>query len=235
MLPARCGRSILDKRVHHESLHRCPNLLFSPLIDCFMSQQSCLRACGSTDLHICSSHRAILFFFFFWERHKTSLSDWLLLRGPWIGHTHWLDLCGGKHPFLRIRSSLMQSMGEKSRKDYIEWVVSVELLSARSLDAQALKLCLPIQSGEHTQTNWQGSVLILRLVSPPFSLSLSVAADYDVHSLLSSWFWLASNQWRAPVSYSPCYCSPDHTRVHYWIPPLFRGDWLFFIQLTPEK
>lgn len=164
----------------------------------------------------------LLFLFFWWTAHKTCLSDWLVLRGRWIRRTHWLDLCwGGKQPFLRIRFSLIQSMGEKRSKENTERVVLLlELLSVKSLDAHVLNLYFPIQRGEHTQTSWQGSLLILRLVSPPFSPLLSVATDYDVHSLLSSWFWLASNQWRAPVSCSPCYCCPDYTRVHYWISSL---------------
>lgn len=153
--------------------------------------------------------------FFWWTAHKTGLSDWLVLRRLWIRCTRRLDRCwGGKQPFLRIRFSLMQSMGEKRSKENAEWVVLVEFLSGKSPGAQVLNLYFPIQRGEHT--SWQGSLLILRLVSPPFSSSLSVAADYDVHSFLSSWFWLASNQWRAPVSCTPCYYCPDYIRVHYW-------------------
>lgn len=169
-----------------------------------------------------------ILFSFLWTAHKTSLSDWLVLRGLWIRRTHWLDLCwGGKQTFLRIRFSLMRSMGEQRSKENTQWVVWVELLSVKSLDAQVLELYFfPVQSKEHTRTSWQGSLLILCLVSPPFSLSLSVGADYDVHSLLSSWFWLVCNQRRAPVSYRPCCCSPDYIRVHYCISSLFGGVWL---------
>lgn len=48
-----------------------------------------------------------------------------------------------------------------------------------------------------------------------FSFAPSVAADYDVHSLLSPRLRLASNQRPALHSYSPCYCSPDHSRAHH--------------------
>lgn len=59
-----------------------------------------------------------LFFFFWWTAHKTGLSDWLMLRGLWIRCTCRLDRCwGGKQTFLRIRFSLMQSMGEKRSKE----------------------------------------------------------------------------------------------------------------------
>lgn len=161
------------------------------------------------------------FFFFLWTAHETCLSDWLVLRGQWIRRTHWLDLCwGGKQTFLRIRFSLIQSMGKRSKENTERVVLLLELLSVKSLDVLVLNLYFPIQRGVHTQTSWQGSLLILRLDSPPFSLPLSVAADYDVHSLLSSWFWLASNQWWAPVSCSPCYCCPDYTRVHCWFSSL---------------
>lgn len=119
----------------------------------------------------------------------------------------WIFVGMGKQPFLRIRFSLMQSMGEHGSKENTQWVVWVELLPVKSLDAQVLELYFfPVQS-EDEQTRFcldfsPGLTFIL-------SLSLSVAADYDVHSLLSSWFWLASNQRQAPVSYHPCYCSPD--------------------------
>lgn len=119
----------------------------------------------------------------------------------------WIFVGMGKQPFLRIRFSLMQSMGEHGSKENTQWVVWVELLPVKSLDAQVLELYFfPVQS-EDELTRFcldfsPGLTFIL-------SLSLSVAADYDVHSLLSSWFWLASNQQQAPVSYHPCYCSPD--------------------------
>lgn len=126
----------------------------------------------------------------------------------------------------------MRSMGEQRSKENTQWVVWVELLSVKSLDAQVLELYFfPVQSKEHTRTSWQGSLLILCLVSPPFSLSLSVGADYDVHSLLSSWFWLVCNQRRAPVSYRPCCCSPDYIRVHYCISSFFRGVWLLLVEI----
>lgn len=142
MLPARCGRSILEERVHCESPHCCPSLLFSCLTDCFTSQQFCWGASGPADLHICSSRQCHpLFFFFLWTVHETCLSDWLVLRGRWIQRTHWLDLCwGGKQPFLRIRFSLIQSMGKRS-KENIEWVVLLlELLLVKFLDVHVLNL-----------------------------------------------------------------------------------------------
>lgn len=169
-------------------------------------------------LRVPSSH---LFFFFLWTAHETYLSDWLVLRGLWIWRTQWLDLCwGGKQPFLRIRFSLIQSMGRRSKENTERVVLLLELLSIKSLDVHILNLYFPVQWAVHTQTSSQGSLLILRLDSPPFSLPLSVAAEYDVHSLLSSWFWLASNQWWAPVSCCPCYCCPDYTRMDCWVSSL---------------
>lgn len=166
-------RSILQERVHCESPHCCSNLLFSPLIDCFVSQQFWLGACGSADLHICSSQRCHPFLFFFCGQH---IRRCYLIGSCWedCGYgapTDWIFVGMGKQPFLRIRFSLMQSTGEHGSKENTQWVVSVELLSVKSLDAQVLELhFFPVQSEEHTRTSWQGSVLILRLVSPSFSL-----------------------------------------------------------------
>lgn len=202
------GWSILQERVHCESPHCCSNLLFSPLIDCFMSQHFCLGACGSADLHICSSQWCHPFLFFYGQHIRHSY----LIGSCWedCGYgapADWIFVGMGKQPFLRIRFSLMQSMGEHGSKENTQWVVWVELLPVKSLDSQGLELYFfPVQS-EAELTRFcldfsPGLTFIL-------SLSLSVAADYDVHSLLSSWFWLASNQRQAPVSDHPCYYSPD--------------------------
>lgn len=77
----------------------------------------------------------------------------------------------------------------------------VELLSVPDLSVcvLALKLYFPSQRGEHTKTTWQFSFFIFRLNSTPFSL----AADYDVHSLLSALLWLASNQLPTLHCHSP--------------------------------
>ena len=77
------------------------------------------------------------------------------------------------------------------------------------------------QSREHTKTTEQCSLLIFWT---SFSLYVSVAADYDVHSLLSAWLWLASNQRPALHCHSPCSHFPDHSRTHYC---------LFFLDSDP--
>lgn len=107
-------------------------------------------------------------------------------------------------------------MGEKGEKKRNRGqVVLLELLSVSdlSLHTLALKLYFPGQRGKHTKTTWQCSFFIFRLNWTPFSLSFSVAADYDVHSLLSAWLQLASNQRPALHCYSPCTRSPDHSRT----------------------
>lgn len=68
----------------------------------------------------------------------------------------------------------------------------------------ALKLYFPSQRGMYTKTTWQCSFFIFRLNWTPFTLSFSAAADYDVHSLLSAWLRLASNQRPALHCCSPC-------------------------------
>lgn len=81
------------------------------------------------------------FFFFLWTVHETCLSDWLVLRGRWIQRTHWLDLCwGGKQPFLRIRFSLIQSMGKRSKENIERVGLLLELLLVRFLDVHVLNL-----------------------------------------------------------------------------------------------
>lgn len=84
---------------------------------------------------------SLLFFFFLWTVHETCLSDWLVLRGRWIQRTHWLDLCwGGKQPFLRIRFSLIQSMGKRSKENIERVGLLLELLLVRFLDVHVLNL-----------------------------------------------------------------------------------------------
>lgn len=162
---------------------------------------------------------SFFFFFFMWTAHETCLSDWLVLRGRWIRRNHWLDLCwGGKQPFLRIRFSLIQSVG-KSKENTERVVLLLELLWVKSLDLHVLNLYF--QSNVECTHRQADKVLFWFYAwTHLHSLCPCLAADYDVHSLLSSWFWLASNQWWAPVSGSPCYCWPDYPRVHCWVSSL---------------
>lgn len=122
-----------------------------------------------------------ILFSFLWTAHKTSLSDWLVLRGLWIWRTHWLDLCwGGKQPFLRIRFSLMLSMGEKRSKENTQWVVWVELLLVKSLDAQVLELYF------FSSPKWRAHADKLTRFSLDFTPGLTSILSVLV---CSSWLW----------------------------------------------
>lgn len=75
---------------------------------------------------------AILFFFFCGQHIRHSY----LIGSCWedCGYgapADWIFVGMGKQPFLRIRFSLMQSMGEHGSKENTQWVVWVELLPSQ--------------------------------------------------------------------------------------------------------
>lgn len=147
-----------------------------------------------------------------WLAHvERTVSTTSPLIGPWVG---WR--AAGAVAMALIHTRLW-GRRERERERNAGRVMLLGLLSVSdlSLHMLALKLYFPSQSGKHTKTTWQCSFFIFRLNWTSFSLSFSVAADYDVHSLLSAWLWLASNQWPALYCDCPCSRSPDHSTAHH--------------------
>lgn len=125
-------------------------------------------------------------------------------------------------------------------------VVLMELLSVSvlSLRVFAPKLCFLGQSVGSAQSQPDnGLPSFFSWTQLHCRLSFSAAADYDVHSLLSAWLRMASNQQPALQRHSPCSRSPQHSRnyLSFFFPLLFFLSWtmtcflLFVVTLPAES
>lgn len=173
----------------------------------------------SSDLNLClAQHKQTsLFHSCLWTARKTSLSDWLMLRrlvktSPLIGP----QACWKLAMFVSLALIHARPQGRLGRRKQ-GWECCWSFYqSSAYLCTLALELYFPGQNGKHTKSAWQCSFFIFCLNPTPFSPSFSLAADYDVHSLLSAWLRLASNQQPALHYRSSLSCSPDHSRAHPW-------------------
>lgn len=197
----------------------------APVIDCFISHQGHIGTCGSADLNLCSG-----------QRRQPSL--WSLYAcgqrptEPYLIGSCWED-CGdnklsdwtlGGLESSRFSVALIHARpwGRRDGKDRNTGRLAlVELLSASDLSLHTLapKLYFPRPKREAHKDNLTMFLLHFppELNSTPFSLSFSLAADYDVHSLLSAWLRLASNQRPALHRYSPR-TTAEHSTAFFFYP-----------------
>lgn len=154
-------------------------------------------------------------------------SDWLMLRGLWRKQALWLDPgCVGEQPFLWLWPSFMQGHGgeESERKKHRAAVggASIRLWLIAAHASPEMIFSWPTW-GAHRDN------LTMFLPHFPPELnpiqSFSVAADYDVHSRLSTWLQSACNH--SPALY--CH-SLDHSRADHSFFVCFCQYFIFFLE-----